>query len=92
MAPQATMVVPNPTVESSALLTPGPANTSHKPFAPVTLFIFLGLCLAYTFSYILYRIVMSRRRESKDDIPDSPDRGVSQFMSMSPQFVPSGSQ
>ncbi|KAH0839501.1 hypothetical protein J3R83DRAFT_335 [Lanmaoa asiatica] len=80
MAPQVTPLVPTPAVQSSALSTPAPANASHKPFIPVALLIFLGLCLAYTLSYVLYRIVMSRRRESEDDIPDSPDRGVSQFM------------
>jgi hypothetical protein len=80
MAPQGTLVDPTPTVQPSAL---APAGASHNPFIPVALLIFLGLCFAYTFSYILYRIVMSRRRESEDDIPDSPDRGVSQFMSTS---------
>lgn len=84
MAPQATTIVPTAAVESSAFPTPAPVDASHKPFVPVTLLIFLGLCLAYTFSYVLYRIIMSRRRESADDIPDSPDRGVSQFMSMLP--------
>ncbi|KAI9572483.1 hypothetical protein HD554DRAFT_2065448 [Boletus coccyginus] len=80
MAPQATLVDPTSPVQSSAFSTLAPANADHKPFIPVALLIFLGLCLAYTFSYVLYRIVMSRRRESEDDIPDSPDRGVSQFM------------
>ena len=80
MAPQGTLVDPTPTVQPSAL---APAGAGHKPFIPVALLIFLGLCFAYTFSYVLYRIVMSRRRESEDDIPDSPDRGVSQFMSTS---------
>ncbi|KAG8218212.1 hypothetical protein J3R82DRAFT_3775 [Butyriboletus roseoflavus] len=80
MAPQATLVVPTPTAQSSVLPPSAPANDSHKPFIPVTLLVFLGLCLAYTLSYVLYRIIMSRRRESEGDIPDSPDRGVSQFM------------
>ncbi|KAF8131034.1 hypothetical protein EV363DRAFT_193113 [Boletus edulis] len=79
MAPQASLVDPTPTV--SALSTPG--NPSHQTWMPAMLFIFLGLCLAYTFSYVLYRIVMSRRLASQDDVPDTPDRGVSQFMSTS---------
>lgn len=79
MAPQATQ-----TVQSYALSTPAPADASHKPFIPVALLIFLGLCLAYTLSYVFYRIVMSRRRESEELVPDSPDRGVSQFMSTFP--------
>jgi len=83
MAPQATLVDPTPSVQSSAFSTLAPANPDHKPFIPVALLIFLGLCFAYTFSYVLYRIVMSRRRESDSDVPDSPDRGVSQFMSTS---------
>lgn len=84
MAPQATPVVPTPAVQSSALSAPAPANGGHKPFIPVTLSIFLGLCLAYTLSYVLYRIIMSRKRGSEGAVPDSPDRGVSQFMSTSP--------
>ncbi|KAG6374884.1 hypothetical protein JVT61DRAFT_3613 [Boletus reticuloceps] len=74
MAPQASLVDPTPTLQSSAVSTP------HQTWMPAMLFIFLGLCLAYTFSYVLYRIIMSRRLASQDDVPDTPDRGVSQFM------------
>lgn len=80
MAPQASLVVPTSTVSP----TPTPPSVP-KPWVPipVAFAIFIGVCLAYTLSYVLYRVVMSRRRESPDDIPDSPDRGVSQFMSTS---------
>ena len=84
MAPQATLVFPTPTLQSSALPTPPPGNTSHKPFIPVALLSFLGLCFAYTFSYALYRLVKSRSRGSKEDTLHSSDRGVSQFISMLP--------
>ena len=86
MAPQATLVVPTPTA-SAAVSTNAAARPGRKPFVPELLLIFLGVCLAYTLSYVLYRIVMARRRASHQDNPDTPDRGVSRFMSMSPLFA-----
>ncbi|KIK78784.1 hypothetical protein PAXRUDRAFT_309945 [Paxillus rubicundulus Ve08.2h10] len=80
MAPQAAAVTPPAMAHPSATSAPTGGNTSHKPFVPVALLIFLSLCLAYTFSYLLYRYIMAHRRGSQDVTPDSPDRGVSKFM------------
>ncbi|KAF8835909.1 hypothetical protein BDN67DRAFT_1015131 [Paxillus ammoniavirescens] len=80
MAPQAAAVTSATMAHPSATSAPTGSSTSHKPFVPVALLIFLSLCLAYTFSYLLYRYIMAYRRGSQGDTPDSPDRGVSKFM------------
>ncbi|KAF9224466.1 hypothetical protein BS17DRAFT_779855 [Gyrodon lividus] len=82
MAPQAAVVTSTTMAmaQPSAISAPTGSNTSHKPPVPVALFIFLGLCLAYTFSYLLYRYIMAHKRDTQGDAPDSPDRGVSKFM------------
>jgi hypothetical protein len=83
MAPQAAAATSATMAHPSATSAPTGSNTSHKPFVPIGFLIFLSLCLAYTFSYLLYRYIMAYRRGSQGDTPDSPDRGVSKFMSAS---------
>ncbi|KAG9317005.1 hypothetical protein JVU11DRAFT_1185 [Chiua virens] len=80
MAPRTTST-PTPTSQSSSGSTPAHSDAaSAKAFIPELLLIFFGLCFAYTLSYVIYRIVKARRRQSANDIPDSPDRGVTRFM------------
>ncbi|KAF9236428.1 hypothetical protein BU15DRAFT_77002 [Melanogaster broomeanus] len=73
MAPQALAASTTMAQPSATLATTG-STTCHKP---VVVLIVIGLCLVYTFSYLLHRYMTARRLGTRDGVSDSPERDVS---------------